>query len=305
MNEPGLLSAISLPNSSQPQKPLTAWMTGGDGTRLGFRHWQASSKSPVILYLHGIEGHSQWFAKTASTLNSRDITVYALDRRGSGMNRDRPGHLKSYKTYLADLEIAIMQIRNAHPHQPLFLMANCWSAKAAAIIANEHYQPINSPFAANLDGLIFTSPAIYTKADLDMRSKYEIAFSWLRYQDKSSKTWPIPLKTSFFTNNPEYLSYIEDDPWRLKEATAGFFLATFIFSWLAKQTARSISLPLLVIQSGADQIVDIASTKKWYNQVKSKEKAMHIFPETFHSIDFDENCFKPYTDILIRWIKAR
>ncbi len=307
LKESGLLSSISMssPFGHLNKKPAIDWMISTDGVKLGFRHWQASSTAPVILHLHGIEGHGQWFTKTASLLNSHDITIYALDRRGSGMNRDQPGHLSSYRAYLADLENALRFIRTNHPQQPIILMANCWSARAAAVLVGENYKPVTKAFNAKPAGIILTSPAIYTKVDLDMWTKYKIALNWLRGGKNLTKNWPIPLKPAMFTNNQQYLSYIQDDLWRLKEATTGFFVATGIFSWLARRAAQSISLPLIVIQSGADQIVDVPRTQKWYNQVKSKEKVMHIFPGIFHSIDFDENCFRQYTDILVRWIKSR
>jgi acylglycerol lipase len=307
LKESGLLSPISMfPSAGDFRNKSTVdWLTAPDGTALGFRHWQASPQAPVVVYLHGIEGHSQWFSRTADLLNKRDTAIYALDRRGSGMNREHPGHLKDHKAYLADLETALQLIQSRHPHQPIILLANCWSARAAALIACQNYKPITKTFDVKLAGLIFTSPAIYSKIDLDLRTKYKIARAWFKGGNSLKKNWPIPLKPSFFTNNPAYLSYVQDDPWRLKEATAGFFIATAIFSWLAKRTAPFISLPLLVIQSGADQIVDVAKTQKWYNQVKSEEKAMHIFPGVFHSIDFDDNCFRQYTDILSRWLKTR
>ena len=280
-------------------------MTASDGVRLGFRHWEASANAPVVLQLHGIEGHSQWFARTADLLNSRDITVYALDRRGSGMNREKPGHLNNHKTYLADLETALRFIQSRHTRQPIILLANCWSARAAAILASANYKPVTKPFDVKLAGLIFTSPAICTKVDLDFLTKCKVALAWIKGGPSREQTWPIPLKPTFFTNNPDYLRYVQDDPWRLKEASCGLFISTAIFSLLAKRTAQQITLPLLVMQSGADQIVDVARTQKWYNQVKSEDKSMHIFPGVFHSIDFDDNCFRQYTDILSRWLKSR
>ncbi len=307
MKEAGLVAPISQLFAWQSLKGEAALgsITSFDGARLGFRHWAASHMAPVVVHLHGIEGHSQWFSKTAEKLNENDIAIYALDRRGSGMNRDYPGHLASFKTYLQDLEISLSYIKDVHPDQNIVLMANCWSARAAAIIASENYRPITKGTAIQLAGLVLTSPAIYTKIDLSWRTKCMIALARLKGGNNLMMNWPIPLEPEMFTNSDQYIEDIRRDSWRLKEATAGFYLATAILSWLAKQAASSIRLPLLILQAGADQIVDVAHTLDWYREVKSEEKAMYIFPKTFHSIDFDENLFDKYTDILSHWVKER
>src|SRR5690606_11116879 len=92
---------------------------------------------PVVLYLHGIEGHSQWFEQTASELNRKGFTVYAPDRRGAGMNRRDRGHMQSYKEFLSDVESFLVRIRNSHPAHPVALWGNCWGAKGAAVLSAE------------------------------------------------------------------------------------------------------------------------------------------------------------------------
>ena len=81
-----------------------------DGVELAVRLWKGKSGLPVVLYLHGIEGHSQWFENTASVLNQKGITVYAPDRRGAGLNPSDHGDLSSYKSYLGDLEMIIRKL---------------------------------------------------------------------------------------------------------------------------------------------------------------------------------------------------
>ncbi|MBK9771189.1 MAG: alpha/beta fold hydrolase [Candidatus Obscuribacter sp.] len=208
-----------------------------DGVELAVRLWKGKSGLPVVLYLHGIEGHSQWFENTASVLNQKGITVYAPDRRGAGLNpRDR-GNLSSYKTYLGDLEMIIRKLAFDFVGHPIVLIGNCWGAKAASVITQKDYKPvasgeINLPIA----GLALTSPAIFTKIDFGASTKMQIAYtSFLGGDNASHRKWPIPLEVNMFTDNPTFQGYLKRDPLRLTEATASFFVESYKLGKLAKK----------------------------------------------------------------------
>jgi acylglycerol lipase len=301
--------SISLPlvegDPSLAKEPEVEWLRASDGANLACRIWRGKVGQPVVLYLHGIEGHSQWFQNTASILNKRGITVYAPDRRGAGLNvRDR-GHLTSYKVFLQDVEILLRQLNIQYAGHAIVLMGNCWGAKAASIMARSDYKPVDGPLNVQLSGLVLTCPAIYTKVDFDLKTKAKIAYSWLLGSHSQLRTWTIPIRSSMFTDNNAYLEYIEKDPLRLKEATASFFVETLRMGKIAQQSASHIEMPLLILQSGNDQIVDVNSLGNWYGETKSIQKSMRIFPDAAHSIDFDATWFKDYTHLLTEWLLAR
>ena len=278
-----------------------------DGVELAVRLWKGKSGLPVVLYLHGIEGHSQWFENTASVLNQKGITVYAPDRRGAGLNpRDR-GNLSSYKTYLGDLEMIIRKLAFDFVGHPIVLIGNCWGAKAASVIAQKDYKPvasgeINLPIA----GLALTSPAIFTKIDFGASTKMQIAYtSFLGGDNASHRKWPIPLEVNMFTDNPTFQGYLKRDPLRLTEATASFFVESYKLGKLAEKANANIEAPLLVLQGGSDQVVDVEKLQSWFAKARCQTKDLRIFPESYHSLDFDANWFKEYTHVLAEWILAR
>jgi len=281
------------------------WLKASDGAKLGYRFWQGSNDSPVVLYLHGIEGHSQWFENTASVLNERGLTVYAPDRRGCGMNGQSRGHIRNYRILLADLESQLRLIRRQHRGNPVFLMANCWSAKLAAILAQVDYKSTDLSLLPPFAGLILTSPAIYTRIDLSLPTKLKIAFSWLRGAQGQMQLWPIPLTTTMLTNNPDYLDYLQKDPLRLTNVTTSFLVQTFLLSLKAKEVAKNIKIPTLILQAGVDEIVNIEKLENWYEEIPAADKAMRVFPEVDHSLDFDRAWFKEYTHMLCQWIAGR
>ncbi len=270
------------------------WVPSHDGLELGFRVWEGRPDQAVIVYLHGIEGHSLWFDRTAVSLRKFGITTYAPDRRGAGMNRRERGHLSSYQDFISDVSAFLAAVRTAHPRQPLILWGNCWGAKAASMLACHSDE-------LGLSGIIFSSPAIETRVDLDLATKVSIA-SELASGNPGRRKWPIPLTPSMFTDSPEYLKFVRQDPMRITEATTSFYLQSHILSQLAKGTASKIHCPVLILQAGEDSIVDVLGLERWYTRIASRDKSMRIFPQAAHSLDFDEKWFDEYVQMAHQWI---
>ncbi|MBX9724777.1 MAG: lysophospholipase [Candidatus Obscuribacterales bacterium] len=280
--------------SEQPQgSDDTEWLSCADGSKLFVRCWQAEMPLATVLYLHGIEGHSLWFKETAEFLQDRGISILAVDRRGSGMSQEKRGDCKNWQVLIDDTRVALNFAKQKAGSNPLFLMANCWGAKLASILAQEQ-----CPESKYLAGLIFSSPAIEVKVDLPLRQKLEVAWGLLFGPGKNI---PIPLKIEDFTDNQRFLEFISSDKLRLVDASPRFFFSTAILSLMSKQTAEKISLPTLLVQSGIDSIVDIDRVKSWYNRLSSSDKTMQIFPGILHSLDFDSNPAE-YRNLLLDWI---
>lgn len=266
-----------------------------DGALHFIRSYYAGSAQAVVLYLHGIEGHSLWFESSAKVLQTNDITVFALDRRGSGLSREARGDLRNYKQLLDDTRAALRFAQEKAGELPVFLMANCWGAKLAAILCEER------EISSSVRGLILSSPAIDVKVDLPLSDKIKVAW---RLITGSSSPLAIPLQIEDFTDTPEFLSFISNDKLRLTEASARFFFNTFLLTKLSKQSAEKITTPVLLVQSGVDNIVDQAGVKGWFDRLKSTDKTFRLFPDAYHSLDFHSQP-QEYLELLLSWIKAR
>lgn len=297
---PATLSVKSRANDS-----IIESIKASDDSRVACRVWRAHAERCVVLYLHGIEGHSQWFEPTARVLSERGITVYAPDRRGSGLNADDRGHLSSLKVFVNDVESILRHISLTHPSAPLVLFANCWSAKAAAVIARRNHSYFDQAEPVKLSGIVMTCPAIVTKADFDFMTKLKIAFHSFAGEKYRRRTWPVPLTTEMLTDNPTYLEFLHDDPLRLKLATASFFRETFILGLMAHKFAKQIELPLLLLQAENDQIVDVEKLKRWFERVGSSDKVWRLYSGATHSLDFDAKWFDDYTRVLTDWLIRR
>lgn len=288
---------FSRDNKTEPSsKGQDLWLTGKDGTSHFLRCFQAVKSSAYVVYLHGIEGHSLWFQDTALFLAQNGVTTLALDRRGSGLSKEARGDLNNWQQLLND---TVEVLRFAHEQAgnlPVFLMANCWGAKLAALLAQQ-----KRPESRLISGLIFSSPALELKVDLPLKEKLKVVW---RFFCGSKLPLRIPLEVEDFTDNPQYLAFIAGDRLRLTEATARFFVNTFLLTILSKRSAANIYLPTLVVQAGTDSIVEADGVKKWFDKISAADKTFHVFPGALHSLDFDRDPHD-YRQMLLSWISER
>ncbi len=271
-------------------------ITAADGLKLSWRIWHAGPASPVLLYLHGIEGHGAWFSKTATYLCNQGITVYAPDRRGSGISEGSRGHIDSFSKWTSDVEQSLIKIRELHPTEPLFLTGSCWGAKLAL-------SALERPALKSLSisGLVLISPAISVSIDVSPMTKLAAGLSWLT---GSKRLFPLPITADMFTDDPAYISLIEQDSLRLTEVTASFLAENLKLSKLAANSPNHLTLPLLVLQSGRDRIVNVSGIESWFNQVAAEDKQMFVFSWSQHSLDFDQH-WAEYARCLGEWLFAQ
>lgn len=273
------------PTASQP---YSGRLVSADACEQHYRVWPAAEARAAIVYVHGIEGHSAWIEPTAAPLNRAGFSLYAFDRRGAGASGGPRGHLQSASIIVDDIVSAVTSLRAKHGR--LFLMANCWGAKAAVVAA--------CLAGSRLSGLILTSPALAVKVDLPLPVKLAIGWAWLT---RSPARFDLPLTAEMFTDNPGYLRFIEEDPLRLTAATASFFVESMKLESLAWAKAPALGTPLLVLQAGRDSIVDAEGVRRWFARAGSADKSLRVFAESAHSLDFDEHP-EPYRQTLIGWL---
>jgi alpha-beta hydrolase superfamily lysophospholipase len=113
--------------------------------RLRGRLWRAPSQPRgVILCLHGVQTHSAWFAPLARELNREGWTVFAPDRRGSGLNSEphfRRGHTTGTRELLGDLRAHLVEARSLAQGRPVILLGTSWGSNLATAYVASGDQP--------------------------------------------------------------------------------------------------------------------------------------------------------------------
>jgi acylglycerol lipase len=268
-----------------------------DGVAHPLRVWAAGPAAPTVIYLHGIEGHSRWFENTALALNKAGIAVWAPDRRGAGESSQPSGDIASYRRFVDDIIEVIQEIAHRQPNSPIFLLGNCWGGKVAVTLTGN----MAHPAIPAIKGLVLTCPAVATQVDVSLVTKLKIGLSYLT---GGRHYFDIPLRPEHFTEYSPFLAYISDDSRRLRQATARFFVQSLMLTRACRLATPKLRLPVLVLQSGCDAIVNVSRLQGWFKRIGSADKTLKIFTSAAHSLDFEPNPTE-YQRLLCDWINMR
>jgi len=261
-----------------------------DGAALPYRLFPAAGQPRgALVYLHGIQSHGGWYVDTADEVARRGYSMYLTDRRGSGASTEPRGYFQDREQLVGDVREFVDLARDEHPGLPIFLVGGCWGARPGVTFALEAQD--------ELAGLILISPALAAKVDLTAPEKMKVIVGGtLRPRSKVR----IPLSPELFTRNPKWLQFIREDPLVLHEVATSFFLKQALWDkWIAKQ--NGLRLPLLLLQSGRDEIVDVPKVRAWFEGQESEDKRYVLYPEFDHLLDFEDERGR-YWDDLVDWL---
>ncbi len=265
-------------------------LVASDGLSLPYRHFPAAGgHRGAVVHLHGIQSHGGWYVDTAAELARRGYSVYLPDRRGSGLSPGPRGDFRRPEQLVDDVARFVELARRDEPGASVFLIGGCWGARPALSYALEAQ--------GELAGLALVCPAIRVKIDLSPPEKLKVLAGGL-----VGPAWRvrIPLEPELFTSDPEYLRFIREDPLALRDVTARFFFRQFLWD-RALGRRRDLFLPLLLLQSGRDRIVDVDGVQAWFDRLVSPDKRVVVYPDFDHLLDFGEGRQR-YWDDLVAWL---
>jgi acylglycerol lipase len=267
-------------------------LTASDRTRLPYRLFRAprAIERGSVVYLHGIQSHGGWYVDTAAELARRGFTVFLPDRRGSGASAGPRGDFGTRRRLVEDVRQMLDLARRAAPERPVVLVGGCWGARPAVSAALLEQ--------SELAGLALICPAMKPRVDLRPADKVRVLVG---RAVRPRLPVRVPLTPEMFTDNPEYLEFIRTDPLSLRQVTARFFFEMFLWDReLARQ--RGLTLPLLLMQSGRDPIVDVEAVRRWFDRLQSERTETIVYPDFGHILDFEEERGRYWND-LTGWLE--
>lgn len=265
----------------------------GDGVKLRYREWEPKTPKGVLIGVHGIRSHGAWYNDSCAYLCSKGYRVLFPDRRGSGLNRGETKPV-SYRRWIEDLEHFVDVGGRGLPGRPVHLLGISWGGRLAAAVAASK--------RVRLRSVIFSAPGLVALRDYGFFMKLSVAAALLL--KKKKKEFVIPLSDpALFTDDPDEQSYIEEDAFGLRTATARFLYESRRLERYAGSAFAGIRIPLLLLLAGRDQIVDNAAVERLYSSCASGDKAMKVYEQARHTLEFDR-CRQEYFDDLVKWLDA-
>ena len=262
-----------------------------DGKELGYVAFKSKDAANIaIVYLHGLESHAGWFKIASELLREHNLDLYLLDRRGSGINRENrgfiSGHVDSYKTLFADIQTFIQPLRKQY--EKIVLIGLSWGGKLAPAYAVTYPEEI--------DALVLITPGIRYLVDVSFTQKIQIVFGSVF---NPTMQIPGPIEDHMFTDTPRFQELIRNDPLKLDNASARFFLQSARLDRYLEKHVGNNQTPTLLFLAENDPIIDNKGVEIFMTKSPSP-LTTHLYENQKHSIQFDAP--KMMVDDIVSWV---
>jgi alpha-beta hydrolase superfamily lysophospholipase len=239
------------------------------------RLWSGAHQEKALVYLHGIESHAEWFADCAEKIESMGVSVYAPDRRGSGLNGQSRGDCTRFLGLVDDVVELARIIESSH--RELHIAGLSWGCKLAVAI-DMHYPGLFS-------SMTLISPGIFSRVMPGLGQRLHIAFDAMF---RPTMLHTIPIEDEMFTSDSERLKYIATDPLRLRRVTARFYFQNVLLERFLKNRKYQWSAPTQMLLAENDAIVDNRRTTETFESLEIEKKMLRTYAGCRHSLQFEE-----------------
>ncbi|MCM3587963.1 alpha/beta hydrolase [Mesobacillus maritimus] len=259
--------------------------------------WEAEGDAKaVIIMIHGAMEHHGRYGWVIEQWRSAGFHVIMGDLPGQGMtSRVNRGHIESFDEYL--LEVQTWLQAAYEQDLPVFLLGHDLGGLIAIRLIQEN--------KLNIAGVILSSP---TLGFVYQPSKsFRLAMRGINVAMPTYKINP-ELTGTKATRNQDVLEADGGDSLTVKTVSVRWYIETIEAIEQAFEKIDSIQdVPMLLMQSGDEQITDKKAVKDWFNHVALSEKRYKEWPKLYHEI-FNEperkDVFQYALDFVLGQLKA-
>jgi len=265
--------------AAQPVKHHTRMIKTADDLEMFAHCWLPEIPTGVIVLVHGLAEHAGRYDATARYLASTGWAVYACDLRGHGLSPDghRLGrvHVDAFLDYFHDVRATLTAAAEAHPDLPRVLLGHSMGGLIALRYA------IANP--VGLKGAIISSPALGTHPDFQPPAVLKLMVGLLsrlapRLMVKSE------LDTSAISRDPEVVKAYVSDPLVSEKVSVRWYASMMRSMKAAHAEAASLRIPMLLMQSGADRLVDPAAPGRWAQSAPKDLVELQVWEGFYHEM---------------------
>ncbi len=267
--------------------------------RTADRHWlfvrcyesRIVSSGRTLLIAHGASEHGERYGHIAEFFTLRGWNVIIGDHRGHGRSSGVPTHVKSFGHYAHDLELIRTQFELA-PESTAIL-----GHSMGGLIAIRHAQL----FPGRVAGMVLVSPLLRVKVPISRRT---LALGRVLSLVAPRVRFRTRVDPRLTTRCPQALQRRQKDALVHRSVTARWFFAMQAGVQSAWKDARLVQTPILVLQAGADEIVDPQAPELWLKRVPSEDKTFVSYPGHLHEL-LNEPDWPDTAGTIAYWLDTR
>ncbi len=260
------------------------YFRGPDDTELFYQTWTPDKIRGTFLITHGLAEHSECYHHVAKELSEDGWKVLAWDLRGHGRSEGKRGYVKDFALYIEDLTHLIDKVVKRDGNLVMF------GHSMGGLISIRYIESQEPDVAA----LCLSSPALGLTAKVP-KVKEALAHVALRWVP--TLTMYNEIKYEDLTRDEDMLKSHYADTLRHDKISPGLFLGMVENFALASEQAGQIKPPVLMQLSGDDRLVSTEASRDFFQHLPSKNKELHIYPDSLHEVFNDRDRAKALADL--------
>ncbi len=272
------------------------YFEGRETKRLFYQYWLPNSGNikAYIIALHSWGAHSDRMEVPAEYLTEMGYAIYAFDIRGHWRNAgNNPGHIDSMDHVQKDIVLFIDLIKKSAKDKKIFIMGQSFGGLISLLFA------INHPA---LSGVIASSPLLRYSKKLSLSKRLGKKISGPMSKISPNKTIDMVIEQNLLTSDIKILrKHISDNKKIEKISLISAAEMERSMKWTMENAANLLS-PTLIIQAGNDKIVDIETTKEFFEKIKTKDKTYREYDGLLHELWNEKSRAQVFQDMFI-WLE--
>lgn len=269
------------------------WTRSADGTALFWRSWRTASPRAEAAIVHGLGEHSGRYDHVGQFLAARGIECWAGDCRGHGLSPGPRVHVDDFGAYAEDAG-AFLDLASA-AGRPLFLIGHSQGGLVALLRALRRPE--------GLRGVVVSSPFVAAHSAA-APSALRLAGLAVLFRLAPSFVTRTGLDTSALSHDPEVEKQYVADPLVSKKVSAGWYRAARAAQEEVNLGAPRFAVPVLVMASGDDRLVDPAAVRGWAERAPRDRVTYVEWPGMYHEM-FNEIGKERVLERVAEWISER
>jgi lysophospholipase len=274
-------------------------ITTSDRLDLYWQSWTASEPRGVIVIIHGLAEHCGRYRETGEFFAANGWAVYACDLRSHGLSPDPPGagrvHVDRFTDFLLDADALVERARMQHKDLPVYILGHSMGGLITILYAMQKPQ--------NLAGAILSSPALGTHPDFKPPLYLKLMVGIL------SRLAPRLLVDSNLdaqavSRDSAVVETYLNDPLVSKKVSTRWYSEIIKSMKAAHMGAPKLATPMLVMQSGADRLVDPSAPARWVELTPKGMTESVLWEGLYHEM-FNEPGKDKVRAKTLEWLAAR
>lgn len=265
------------------------------GDNLYYRIWPVNDPQRILVGIHGMGAHGEYYVQVADQVITNNITTYALDLKHHGRSSGKKGDIKNFKELIEQVNEFISFIKKNHNNLPIYLMG---LSMGGCISVNYSIM-----FPDMINGLILMAPAVKTKIKITGGDILKLPIFIFTYLFRKGKPIiELAKRQDVGTRNPLKAELDKIDEFRLKNVSLRYLIQ--VNKWVKKafKNVNKIICPTLIMQGTQDNLVSFDGVKKFFDKLPIKDKKFIVLEGAYHSLYSDPAMDEGGWEELKKWI---